>query len=960
MSRIINQNTEPLFIFDMPDEHLLSETISVKGEKGERGDPTKLSQLDNDTGFITKDASNLTNYYDKATTDNKLGQKLAETTFNSYEIPSDFFTGDKTIAGTGSSITLSNTANTVFASMFAYGNTSQTGTPTPSSPVGVQVATGLQTIAIYGDDPQEYAINLGDLELCQIGEHKDYIYKDGDIWYKHKAVNKAVLDGSADEGWITSGVTYRPNAVSFADLSDATTTQALSNMATAWRNTSGGITTRLPDLSFGWETTGDKLMAVRYDASESLESFKALLASTPMVIYYELASASNEEITDATLISQLNAFAAAKSCNGATSIIASGVLPVVLSVEAFKNNWDGAVSGLNAGMDAVYNKTETKSLISAAVEPYRYPHAELSMDRIYRELRAKNYDGLSTYVPENSGAAGMQGGVSTGQNTMILAYWNGDDASLNENKIIEKNISTGTVLKEVDANYGWCNGLAFNQDAGLVYVIPRGRIENGSNVNLRQIIVLRYSDLSLVETVNLNTDKTIQSACYEDGELWVMAEGGTKFYKVNTDDYSIADTVTTQIPSSNSDFYYQNFAYYDNKFFILGSAPRALMIYNKDGSLLKQYSMPASANGLYNVGEYQFISHISDKKFYIGSSQEVSIAEINQIFMIDLDKGFVKDSRNSTLSAIGGRLDIYVDSSNTNLNPDGSSSNPFKEIYEAVLIPDRTRPVRVRVANGTYGHVNLRGVRGYSMVGLDGNPDFTIKGLVIQDSENITIYNAKIQDSIISSLSAALTLRNSSTMLRSCAVSSTDKYGAYLSEFATLNVGYETTMTTPTTMNVYVDSTSCLLSTPLQGISFRKASRGSKVNFPMPLFATDQTCYLGDFSLDAKFADWYSKSLFKFISIEYVFKQVRKIVKFPASSNQVCITDNYTDGSGNTYLGKIYVGINSATTISLSGNAYVKIANNSGVAEISRTVLSDNSSGSDSFIAVKNIYLSDN
>ena len=82
MSDIINQNTEPLFIFDMPDDETLSETISVKGEKGERGDPTKLSQLDNDTGFITKNVSDLTNYYSKSTTDDLLENKLDKTTFN--------------------------------------------------------------------------------------------------------------------------------------------------------------------------------------------------------------------------------------------------------------------------------------------------------------------------------------------------------------------------------------------------------------------------------------------------------------------------------------------------------------------------------------------------------------------------------------------------------------------------------------------------------------------------------------------------------------------------------------------------------------------------------------------------------------------------------------------------------------------------------------------------------------
>lgn len=58
MSRVINQNTEPLFIFDMPDDEMLSQTISVQGEKGDRGDPTKTSQLINDSDFTTNAALN--------------------------------------------------------------------------------------------------------------------------------------------------------------------------------------------------------------------------------------------------------------------------------------------------------------------------------------------------------------------------------------------------------------------------------------------------------------------------------------------------------------------------------------------------------------------------------------------------------------------------------------------------------------------------------------------------------------------------------------------------------------------------------------------------------------------------------------------------------------------------------------------------------------------------------------
>ena len=58
MSRTINQNTEPLFIFDMPDDETLSQTISVKGEKGDWGGATKTSELINDSDFTTNAALN--------------------------------------------------------------------------------------------------------------------------------------------------------------------------------------------------------------------------------------------------------------------------------------------------------------------------------------------------------------------------------------------------------------------------------------------------------------------------------------------------------------------------------------------------------------------------------------------------------------------------------------------------------------------------------------------------------------------------------------------------------------------------------------------------------------------------------------------------------------------------------------------------------------------------------------
>ena len=200
MSRIINQNTEPLFIFDMPDDHLLSETISVKGEKGERGDPTKLSDLENDEGFITADTDELTNYYKKAEVDDAIDADI-----DALGVPDGFFTSSDTVSSTGSSITLANTADAKFSSITILGNTLQNGSPTPSSPVNVQVATGEQTITISGTSSQTFTVNLGDMELCKLGDYSDSIVYSEGKYYKHKLIDK--LNVSALTGWFASNNT---------------------------------------------------------------------------------------------------------------------------------------------------------------------------------------------------------------------------------------------------------------------------------------------------------------------------------------------------------------------------------------------------------------------------------------------------------------------------------------------------------------------------------------------------------------------------------------------------------------------------------------------------------------------------------------------------------------------------------------------------------------------------------
>lgn len=363
MSDIINQNTEPLFIFDMPDDETLSETISVKGEKGAKGDPTKLSQLDNDTGFITKDASNLTNYYDKTAIDTKFGGKLDKATFNAYEIPSDFFTGDETVSGTGNTISLSDTTNAAFKSVAIYGDTSQNGTPTVETPIDIGVVTGEQTVAIAGDGTQTCIIDLGSLELCVIDAYKDYIHRVGDKWYKHKAIGKQTMSVSSLRETYTN-----INYAQVPKLSDAISYQNYKQVKVFCTHA------KYPASQGNWDTADniDKIYTgavaglywIGIPKNTTLAEAKAAIDGG--TLYYVLATAVEEEITDAALITQLNTLAAAKTYLGLTTISVSGDLAASLSVEAFKGGWDGTVKGISNDLG---NKADK---IDLAQRPYYF------------------------------------------------------------------------------------------------------------------------------------------------------------------------------------------------------------------------------------------------------------------------------------------------------------------------------------------------------------------------------------------------------------------------------------------------------------------------------------------------------------------------------------------------------------------------------------------------------------
>lgn len=215
----------------------------------------------------------------------------------------------------------------------------------------IQLELGSQATPYTPYSKTDYPINLGNIELCKINTYKDFPFKaiNGNEyydslteeqknalvygkWYVHKAIGKVVLDGT--ENWAISGVTYVLNNVINAIYNPSITTNAISiSDFFKWGN---GTTTTFVYGSFWFNNNGTNIRCQK-DETLNLQDFKTWLSTHNVTLYYVLATPTEEEITNTTLIEQLEAISKAKSVKDKTYITQTNDdLPFILDVEAIK------------------------------------------------------------------------------------------------------------------------------------------------------------------------------------------------------------------------------------------------------------------------------------------------------------------------------------------------------------------------------------------------------------------------------------------------------------------------------------------------------------------------------------------------------------------------------------------------------------------------------------------------
>ena len=175
------------------------------------------------------------------------------------------------------------------------GSTTQEGSPTPENPIPVINKSGTITENIEG---KNYTFNLGEIELNKIDTYEDRIYKIGNKWYLEKHIGKIVLDGT--ENWeeptlLTNTTRFSVTGLFFTGVTYA----GFSDYFTYINNS------LLDEEHFYVTATGITIFLPQTIAT-TIEELQTWLSTNNVVVYYVMFNAITTEITDETLLSQLN------------------------------------------------------------------------------------------------------------------------------------------------------------------------------------------------------------------------------------------------------------------------------------------------------------------------------------------------------------------------------------------------------------------------------------------------------------------------------------------------------------------------------------------------------------------------------------------------------------------------------------------------------------------------------
>lgn len=206
--------------------------------------------------------------------------------------------------------------------------------PNPGYPQTVNVVTGAQTITISdGTLSKDFTVDLGPTKLCKIGTYQDYIYKNNGNWYAHKETKIVTLVG--DESWNTTPNGFYLSRVASSPLYDVELGDPSYQSFCDHFDFERSGTTWTGRGKCGFSSTGTFwLMHTDTNITNAVQ-LNAWLSSNNTKVYFPISTPTNTQITDATLMGQLNDVHEWLTRYGYNATV-SGDLPIVLQRDSLQ------------------------------------------------------------------------------------------------------------------------------------------------------------------------------------------------------------------------------------------------------------------------------------------------------------------------------------------------------------------------------------------------------------------------------------------------------------------------------------------------------------------------------------------------------------------------------------------------------------------------------------------------
>lgn len=221
----------------------------------------------------------------------------------------------------------------------------------------------LNTIQIEtGSTATSYAEYFTPIELCKIGSYQDYIYKSNGNWYIHKELASRNLSANAStDNWnrdnSSGGRYYANRGATFYGGLGGSSDKLCSHVS---NNTSDSPYFLLGNAQFFQFRNGDTTWG-------TLTAFTNWLTTNTVMAYYPLATATDTQITDATLISQLEAVSLYTGTNAIT--VSSTNLPALLLITSYANTINGKFRDVVWKGDTTSGVTQLKDQLGENIFP---------------------------------------------------------------------------------------------------------------------------------------------------------------------------------------------------------------------------------------------------------------------------------------------------------------------------------------------------------------------------------------------------------------------------------------------------------------------------------------------------------------------------------------------------------------------------------------------------------------